>query len=142
MQLYLRVNALSRSLKTSVKIKMKSNTKIEKQLKKKTNSLLVETIIAAKKNSAWKEVAEILSGSRRKQMNFNLTELNGSEKGTVVVAGKVLSQGDIDSKIKVVACSFSEKAKDKLKKAGCEVKTILEEIKSNPNAKDILVLRK
>ena len=125
-----------------VKYKMvKSKTKIDKQLKKKTNSALVKTIIAAKKKEAWLEVAGLLSGSKRKRVNPNVEELAKKEGKIIVVAGKVLSQGEIDKKIKVVAVNFSEKAKEKLLKAGCEVSTILEEIKSNPEAKGIEVYK-
>ncbi|MBU0894600.1 MAG: 50S ribosomal protein L18e [Nanoarchaeota archaeon] len=115
----------------------KSNTKIEKQTKKKHNIELVETIRLAKKNKRWKEVAEILSGPRKKQKNFNVDKL----KENVVVPGKILSQGEIGKKIKVVAFSFSEKAKEKLKQAGCEYLTISEEIKKNPERKGLVVLR-
>ena len=58
-----------------------------------------------------------------------------------MVPGKVLSQGEISKKIKVVALSFSEKAKEKLLKANCEILSILEEIKKNPDAKRIKILR-
>ena len=40
---------------------MKSKTLIEKQMQKKVNPDLVKTIIAAKKNENWLEVAGILS---------------------------------------------------------------------------------
>jgi large subunit ribosomal protein L18e len=123
----------------------KSKTLIEKQLKRKTNSILAETIIQAKKKEAWNEVAEILSGSRRKRTNLNLNELNGAdvgEKDILVIPGKVLSEGNIEKKLKVVALSFSERAKEKLLKAGCKVSNILEEIKSNPTGKEIKVLRR
>lgn len=122
---------------------MKTKTKISKQLERKTNPELVETILAAKKNAAWNEVASILSGSRRKRMNINLAELNKlvDKEKIVVVAGKVLSEGDFDKKIKVVALNFSERAKEKLLNAKCEVSSILEEIKSNPSAKDVKVLK-
>lgn len=123
----------------------KSKTLIEKQLQRKTNSVLVETIIAAKKKDAWNEVAELLSGSRRKRVNINLNELNGfeaSDKDILVVPGKVLSEGNIDKKVKIVALGYSERAKEKLLKSGCKVSSILEEIKSNPTGKDIKVLRR
>ncbi len=55
--------------------------------------------------------------------------------------GKILSEGSIDKKIKVVAFNFSEKAKAKLIKEGCEVKSILEEIKSNPEAKGLKIIK-
>lgn len=122
----------------------KSNTKIKKQTERKTNSELVETIKLANKHSNWKVVAEILSGPRKNRINLNLNELNKKidENKKVVVIGKVLSQGEIEKKIKIAALGFSEKAKDKLLKAGCEVSLISEEIKKNPEAKDIEVIRK
>ena len=122
---------------------MKSKTKISKQLERKTNPELSETILLAKKSSAWLEVASLLSGPRKNRANLNLNEIEkkaGNFK-IVLIPGKVLSQGEISKKIKVVALSFSKKAREKLLKAGCEVKNILEEIKSNPNAKDVGVLR-
>lgn len=123
---------------------MKSKTLIEKQLQRKTNSILAETIIQAKKKDAWNEVAEILSGPRRKRVNINLSELNGvenSEKSILVIPGKVLSEGQVEKKLKVVALGFSERAKEKLLKSGCKISNILQEIKSNPTGKDIKVLR-
>ena len=122
---------------------MKTKSKIEKQLQRKTNSKLVETIIACKKNKSWLKVADILSGPRRNRTNLNLEELNKKIKDEkiVVVPGKILSQGDLDKKIKIVALGFSEKAEEKLKKLGLEAFTILEEIKKNPEAKGIKILK-
>lgn len=123
---------------------MKTKTKISKQIEKKTNGNLVETLIVAKKNTAWVEVAGILSGPRRKRIDVNLNELNefAKEGDKVVIPGKVLSQGTIDKKIDVIAFAFSEKAEAKLKEAGCKVLNILDEIKSNPDAKGIRVYKK
>jgi large subunit ribosomal protein L18e len=121
---------------------MKSKTKIETQIKKKINKELVDTIILAKKSEAWREVASILSGSRRNRKVVNLDQLNKVEKAeTIIVPGKVLSQGEITKKIKVAALTFSEKAKEKLLKAGCEVVLLEEEIKKNKDAKGVIVLR-
>jgi large subunit ribosomal protein L18e len=122
---------------------VKSKTLISKQLEKKTNSELAETIFLAKKNPAWLEMASILSGPRRKRTSLNLKEIgeNADNSKIILIPGKVLSQGEIGKKIKVVALNFSEMAKEKLLKAGCEVKTILEEIKSNPEFKDIKILK-
>jgi large subunit ribosomal protein L18e len=122
---------------------MKSKTKIEKQLKKKTNSELVETIIAAKKKDKWLEVAGLLSSSRKNQANLNLSEINkqAKEGEVVIVPGKVLSQGEIDKKVTIAALNFSEKAKEKLIKAGSKVLSIVEEIKSNPEAKGLHILK-
>ena len=121
---------------------MKTKSKIDKQLKRKTSDELVKTIVAAKKNKPWIKVAEILSGPREKRINLNLEEMNekiGDNK-KILVIGKVLSQGEINKKVKIVALNFSERAKEKLLKTGCEVLTILEEIKSNPKAEGIKIL--
>jgi len=122
---------------------MKTKSKIEKQLQRKTNSKLVETIIACKKNKAWLNVAEILSGSRKNRTTLNLEELNEKIKSEkiVLIPGKILSQGELDKKIKVIALTFSEKAKEKLKKSGVETLTILEEVRKNPEAKGVKILK-
>lgn len=122
---------------------VKSKAKIEQQLQRKTNSVLVETIIAAKKKKEWNKIAEILSSPRRKRIDINLDKINLEAKAgdTVLVPGKVLSQGEINKKIKVVALSFSEKAKEKLLKAKCDVSDMLDEIKKNPGAKGIKILK-
>ena len=122
---------------------MKSKTKIEKQMQKKNNPELVKTIISAKKHPEWLKIAEILSMPRRKRTNINLEEINNQVKQgeKIIIPGKVLSQGDIDKKIKVIALNFSDKAKEKLLNAKCEISTIPEEIKKNPQAKDIRVLK-
>ena len=123
---------------------MKSKTKIEKQLEKKTNQDLVETIIVAKKNKDWKRVAEILSSSRKNRVNLNLEDIDKEivEGKIFVVPGKVLSQGEISKKVKICALDFSDKAKEKLLKSKCEISSILEEIKKNPDAKGIKILQK
>lgn len=47
----------------------------------------------------------------------------------VVIPGKVLSQGEIKKKIRVVAYKFSEKAKEKLLKEKIQISSIMDEIK-------------
>lgn len=122
---------------------MKTKAKIEKQLRKKHNSILVDTIIQAKKNDKWQEVASILTTSRRLRPEVNLDRISQEAKvgEIVVIPGKVLSQGNVDKKIKVVAMAFSEKAKEKLLSSGCQVSFIDEEIKKNPNAQGVKILR-
>ena len=121
----------------------KSKTQIEKQMQKKNNPEQVETLMNAKRKDKWLEVAGIISGPRRKRIDLNLNEINNQtkDKEKVIVPGKVLSQGEINKKIKIVALSFSEKAKEKLKKSGCEFSSILTEIKLNPSAEGIKILK-
>jgi len=122
---------------------MKSKTRIEKQLQRKSNPELVKTIIEAKKKKNWLELAGMLSSPRAKRTNMNLSKINDEAKEgeVVVVAGKVLSQGELDKKIKVVALSFSAMAREKIAKAKSQFSTILEEIKKNPEAKNVRFLK-
>jgi large subunit ribosomal protein L18e len=123
---------------------MKSKTKISEQLERKSNSKLMETILTGKKNKAWNEIAGILSGPRRNKICVNLEEIdkNSKEGEIILVPGKVLSQGQITKKLKVIAFNFSEKAREKLLSAKCQVSYIVDEIKSNPSAKGIKILKK
>ena len=122
---------------------MKSRTLIEKQLQRKTNPELVETILICKKNNSWIKIGGLISGSKRKRANVNLEKINKESKEgeIIVIPGKVLSGGKIDKKIKVVALGFSKEAKEKLLSAKCNVSSILEEIKSNPSGKGIKILK-
>jgi len=85
----------------------------------------------------------VLSGPRRQRLNLNLDEINKISKAGEIIAipGKVLSQGEIDKKIKLVALAFSESAKKKIMEAKSEMETILNEIKKNPSAKGVRILK-
>ena len=122
---------------------MKSKTKIEKQTKRKTSSDLVETIRLAKKNKKWLEVAGLLSTPRKERAEINLDKIDkeSKEKESILIPGKVLSQGEITKKIRVVAMGFSESAKTKLLNAKCDIVYISDEIKNNPEAKGIRILK-
>ena len=121
---------------------MKTLTKIKKQIKKKTNSELVETILKAAKNEKWFRIAEIISGPRKKRISLNLDEINEdfNDGEAIVVPGKVLSQGELHKKIKIVALNFSENAKEKLSRGKKDFATIEEEIKKNPDAKNLKII--
>lgn len=121
---------------------VKSNTKIKKQTKKKKNPELVEAINLSRKNKKWIKIAGILSSPRRKRKNKNLNELDRKTKEgeKVLIIGKVLSQGEINKKIDIVALNYSKKAKEKLLKSKCGVSKISDEIKKNPEAKGLKIL--
>jgi len=120
---------------------MKSKTQIERQLGKKTNPVLVQTIIEAKKKPKWVRVAAILSSPRLNKVEINLNRLNKEKKGEIIVVpGKVLSEGEVDKELKIVAFNFSSKAREKLLKAKCDISDIMDEIKKNPDAKGIKIL--
>ncbi len=117
--------------------------KIEKKLVRKTNPGLVETIIAAKKNLKWLEIANLISRPKRKQISVNLDQINEKAKDgeRVLVPGKVLGEGELNKRISIVSFSFSQSAKEKLKKNKVETFSILEEIKKNPEAKNIHIIK-
>ncbi|MFH1365242.1 MAG: 50S ribosomal protein L18e [archaeon] len=121
----------------------KSKTKIEQQLQRKRNQELVETIIKAKKSDKWLQVAEALSCPRRKRAEMNLNEINKKSKSgeIILIPGKVLSQGELDKKIKIAALNFSGKAREKITKAGASSLSILELIKENPKGEGIKILK-
>ena len=57
-----------------------------------------------------------------------------------MVIGKVLGEGEIEHKINISALSFSKQAKEKLKKAGCEIRTIKEEIEKNHKLEGVKII--
>ncbi len=111
------------------------------QLERKTNPSLIKTVVLAKKNPQWIEVANALTSPNKERKIFNLENLEKTNSKILAVCGKVLSQGEISKKIKVVALGFSKGAKEKLNKAGCKMVSLMEEIQNNKDAKDVEILR-
>ena len=122
---------------------MISKTKLKFRIKRKTNPVLAETLILAMKHPKWGEVAKLLSGSTRKYASINLFEIDKkSEEGdTVVVVGKVLSKGELSKKLRICSVSVSERAKEKVKERKSEIVSLLDEIKKNPKAEGIKILK-
>jgi large subunit ribosomal protein L18e len=89
------------------------------------------------------EISNLISRPKRKEIKINLEiiESETKEGDTVVVPGAVLGKGDITKKIRVCALKFSKTALEKLKKSKSETVTILEEVKKNPEAKGIKLLK-
>lgn len=118
---------------------MISKTEISNRVKKKTNPELVETIELAKKNNHL-ELAKKLLRHRKNQIKINIGELNEINEDKIIVPGKILGSGNVKKKISVYALGFSEEAKEKLKKSGCEFKTIKQEIEKNPKLNGVKVI--
>ena len=95
---------------------------------------------ASRKNKApiWKRAAELLSRPTRQRVEVNLVKLS-KFTGTVVVPGKVLSNGD-GAKLTVAAFAFSQPARDKLVKAGGKVVSIEQLLESDPSGKNVKVV--
>ena len=106
----------------------------------KTNPNLIELINKLNKQSKsedaaiWKDVADRLSRSNRRTAEVNLSSINryAVADETILVPGKVLSNGELDKKVNVVALKFSAKAQEKIESAGGECISIDEIIETNP----------
>lgn len=127
-------------VKISTYFKMVSKTKIEKRLRQKTDSGLVDTIIKLKKTNP--EVAKMLAYPVNKRLVMNLSEIDNKASGKdVFIAGKVLSSGELSKGIKIVAWKVSEKAKEKIERVKGSFVSIDEEIKKNPELKNLEILK-
>ena len=119
-----------------------------KQITRKSNSELVQTITslkeASRKNEApiWKSIAKRLEGPSRNWpvVNVSKLEYNGKKNGKIVVPGKLMGSGNITKKITVSAYSFTKSAAEKIKGAGGKCLTYNDFIKSNPKGKDVVVI--
>jgi len=99
--------------------------KVKKMAKKlETIKLIASLEKAAKatKKPFWSDLAKRLNSSRRSRIAVDLgklSEIASKNKGkTIVVPGKVLSQGELSEKVTIVAVSASEAAKAKIKGKG------------------------
>ena len=117
----------------------------------KTNPNLIELINKLNKKSKtenaaiWKDVANRLGRSNRRTAEVNLSDIaryaNADE--TVLVPGKVLSNGDLTEKVNVAAFKFSQKAQEKIESAGGEcvsIDDIMESTLESWNKMDVLLL--
>lgn len=119
-----------------------SKTKIKFNAKRKTSPAVTQALNIALKNKAWLKVAKMLSSPTRKFSKINLSEIDKvtSEGDTVVIVGKVLSNGNLTKKVRICALGFSKSTLDKLKKVKGEPVSIFDEIKKNPKGEGIKLL--
>lgn len=118
-----------------------SKTKLEKRMRQKANSSLVNTIVKLKKENP--EVSKLLATPRKKQKVFNLTDLDNDlkEGEKVFVAGKILSSGELTKKAKIISWSASEKAIEKMKNAKVEFIYLVDELKNNKNLGGVRIIK-
>ena len=111
------------------------------------NQRLQELIASLKKQSldqkvgVWKRIALELERPTRQHRAINLSriEANSNDNDIVIVPGKVLSGGDLNKKVTVVANAFSKDAADKIKKTG-SILTIEEAMKKYPKGNNLKIL--
>ena len=104
------------------------------------NALLRELL--QNKSRFWRAVAEKLSKPRRSRVVVNVSKINRIAKDgeKIVVPGKVLGAGVINKKVDVICYECSQKAKEKIEKAGGKVVPIEEMLKKNPEGKGLKIV--
>ena len=110
----------------------------------KTNPNLIELINKLNKKSKtenaaiWKDVANRLG--RTAEVNLSDIARYANADETVLVPGKVLSNGDLTEKVNVAAFKFSQKAQEKIESAGGECVSIDDIMESNPKGSNIRIM--
>ena len=90
----------------------------------------------------WRRIADDLEKPSRQRRHVNLYQLakHSKENESVIVPGKVLGTGDLPHKVTIAAFTFSQSARDKIKKANGQCLTIKEVLSKNPKAKDLRII--
>ena len=122
---------------------MISNTSIAKRIPRKMDKYIVDTVFAAKRSKKWNKIAQIVSSSKRKYSKVNLgrIEKESHDGDVLIIPGKVLGSGVLTKKIKICALHFSSSAIEKIKNSKSEAIKIIDEIKKNPNAEGVKIIR-
>lgn len=120
-----------------------SKTTIKHRTRSKTNPQVIEAVRLGLKQKAWHSIAQAVSNSTKHYSSVNLKEIDRQTKlgDIVIVIGKVLSSGSITKKIRICALGISALAKDKLSESKSEFASIADEIKKNPKAEGIKLIR-
>ncbi len=122
---------------------------MKRRTSKKTNPRLVTLISLLKDTSrqnevnVWRDVAVRLEAPARNYAEVNLSKINryAGDGETIVVPGKVLGSGMLETSVKIAALTFSQSAATKILEANGQCLTIEELVKDNPKGSRIRVLR-
>ena len=115
----------------------------------KTNPNLIDIIKKLRKKSdsedvaIWKDVAKRLEKSNRRTAEVNLSDISRyvEDGETIIVPGKVLSNGNLDIKVTVGALKFSQTANKKIEAAGGKCLSIMDLMESNPKGSNIRIIQ-
>lgn len=109
-----------------------------------TQRLIIELKKLSKKEKApiWARISEELSKPTRSRREINLSrlEVNLDKAEVALVPGKVLSAGEFSKKNTIAAFRFSDKAKEKITKAGGKAISIQQLIRENPKGKKVRII--
>jgi len=89
----------------------------------------------------WKRIADDLNKPTRQRREVNLRKINlhCKDNESIIVPGKVLSDGELKKKVTVAAWNFSAKAKEEINKVG-KTMTIRQLMKDNPKGKKVRII--
>ena len=90
----------------------------------------------------WRDISKRLQRATRRHSEVNLSTINRFANGdeTILVPGKVLSNGNLDNKVNIAALKFSTKAQEKIEQAGGKCISIVELIETNPKGNNIRIM--
>lgn len=122
---------------------------MKKRAIKKTNPRLLNLISLLKdlsrQNEAnvWRDIASRLEAPARNYAEVNLSKINryAVNGETIVVPGKVLGSGTLETSVRIAALNFSQSAETKIREAKGQCMTIEELIRDNPEGSKIRILR-
>ena len=97
-----------------------------------------------RKQKIWLDIAAIISKPRRIRTSVNLWRLEKlAKKNTgkvLLVPGKILGYGDIETKAEVAALEFSEKAKNAIQKNG-KVYSLMDILEKDVKPSKIMIVK-
>ncbi|QKQ98956.1 50S ribosomal protein L18e [Candidatus Nanohaloarchaea archaeon] len=109
-----------------------------------SNSVLLETIEFLEEQDAaiWNQVAENLGKVNRKRAEVNISDIDrvAEDGDTVVVPGKVLGTGRLDTDVDVAAFQASTGAKKKISESG-DFMFIRDLVEDNPEGTEVRIVK-
>ena len=90
----------------------------------------------------WKRIASDLEKPTKQRRAVNLSRIDRYSKSNeiVVIPGKVLSMGNLNKKVTVVAYTFSKNAISKIKSSGSDAISIQDLVKKNPKGAKVRII--
>ena len=128
---------------------MKYREEQEMKSRIKSNPRLVNLISLLKTTSRehgvslWRDIATKIEASSSRYAEVNLSKINryANDGEIILVPGKVLGGGMIETSVKVAALNFSQSATDKITGAKGQCMSIEELLKEHPKGSQIRILR-
>ncbi|ERH02041.1 MAG: ribosomal protein L18E [Halonotius sp. J07HN6] len=102
----------------------------------------LQTVAGESDAAVWRDIADRLAKPRRTHAEVNLGRIEryAQSDETVVVPGKVLGSGVLETDVTVAAVDFSSTARTKIGQVGDAV-TLEEALEDNPEGTNVRVVR-